>query len=74
MASQPSALSSCQLVWSSTPSATTRRLPHTLLVRVATAVGLFQVGSAQAEALASVEEGGDTFPGTELRTVHIVQA
>jgi len=49
-------------------------LPHTLSVRVATAEGLFQVGSAQAEAFAAVEEGGDIFPGTDLRTVQIVQA
>ena len=49
-------------------------LPHTLSVRVATAGGLFQVGSAQAEAFAAVEEGGDIFPGTDLRTVQIVQA
>jgi hypothetical protein len=49
-------------------------LPHTLLVRVETSAGLFQVGSAEAEAFASVEEGGDIFPGADLRTVGIVQA
>jgi hypothetical protein len=49
-------------------------LPHTLSVRVATATGLFQVGSAQAEAFAAVEEGGDIFPGADLRTVQIMQA
>lgn len=50
------------------------RLPHTLSVRVATSGGVFQVGSAEAEAFASVEEGGDIFPGADLRTVQIVQA
>jgi len=49
-------------------------LPQTLSVRAATAGGLFQVGSAQAEAFAAVEEGGDIFPGTDLRTVQIAQA
>ncbi len=33
-----------------------------------------QVGSAEAEAFASVEEGGDFFPGSDLRTVQIAQA
>jgi hypothetical protein len=49
------------------------RLPHTLSIRVATSGGLFQVGSAEAEAFASVEEGGDIFPGADFRTVQIVQ-
>lgn len=49
-------------------------LPHTLPVTVATSQGLFQVGSAEAEAFASVEEGGDSFPGSDLRTVQLVQA
>ena len=34
--------------------------------------GLFQPGSAQAEAFASVTEGGDVFPGNDLRTVQLV--
>jgi hypothetical protein len=49
-------------------------LPHTLSVRVETSEGSFQVGSAEAEAFASVEEGGDIFPGFDLRTVQILQA
>ena len=49
-------------------------LPHTVSVRVETSQGLFQVGSAEAEAFAAVEEGGDIFPGSDLRTVQIVQA
>jgi hypothetical protein len=48
-------------------------LPHTLPVRVAASQGLFQVGSADAEAFASVEEGGDSFPGSDLRTIQLVQ-
>jgi hypothetical protein len=47
-------------------------LPHTQSVKVAAAAGLFQLGSAEAEAFTSVEEGGDIFPGAELRTVQIV--
>jgi len=50
------------------------RLPHTLSVRVVTSGGVFQLGSAEAEAFASVEEGGDIFPGADLRTVQIVPA
>lgn len=50
------------------------RLPHTLSVRVVASGGGFQLGSAEAEAFASVEEGGDIFPGADLRTVQIVQA
>jgi hypothetical protein len=46
-------------------------LPHTLGVRVETSQGLFRVGSAEAEAFASVEEGGDIFPGADLRTIQI---
>jgi len=49
-------------------------LPHTASVTVETSEGLFQVGSAEAEAFASVEEGGDFFPGFDLRTVQITQA
>ena len=49
-------------------------LPHTVSVRVETSGGLFQVGSAEAEAFASVEEGGDIFPGSDLRTVQIALA
>jgi len=49
-------------------------LPHTVSVRVASSEGLFQVGSAEALASASVTEGGDVFPGSDLRTIQIVQA
>jgi hypothetical protein len=48
-------------------------LPHTTSVRVETSEGLFKVGSAEAQAFASVEEGGDIFPGGDLRTVQITQ-
>lgn len=48
-------------------------LPRTLPLSVGTSAGLFQVGSAEAEAFAAVEEGGDVFPGSDLRTVGIVQ-
>jgi hypothetical protein len=47
------------------------RLPHTTLVRVEPSQGSFQVGSAEAEAFASIEEGGDLFSGADLRTVQI---
>ena len=47
-------------------------LPHTQSVRVAAAGELFELGSAEAEAFTSVEEGGDIFPGSEIRTVRIV--
>jgi len=47
-------------------------VPHTLSVRVAAVGGLFQPGSAQAEAFASVTEGGDVFPGNDLRMVQLV--
>lgn len=49
-------------------------LPHTLSVRVETSQGLFQVGSAEADAFASVEEGGDIFPDFDLRTIQITPA
>jgi hypothetical protein len=49
-------------------------LPHTVSVRVASSGGSFRVGSAEAEAFASVVEGGDVFPGGDLRTLQIVQA
>ena len=49
-------------------------LPHTLSVRVERSSGSFQVGSAEADAFASVEEGGDIFPGSDLRTIQITQA
>ena len=49
-------------------------LPHTVSVRVETSGGLFQVGSGEAEAFASVEEGSDIFPGSDLRTVQIALA
>jgi hypothetical protein len=35
---------------------------------------LFQAGSAEAEAFASVEEGDDIFPGSDFRTIQITQA
>jgi hypothetical protein len=47
-------------------------LRHTQSVRVAASGGLFQPGSAEAEAFTSVAEGGDIFPGSEIRTVQIV--
>jgi len=46
-------------------------LPHGLSVRVEASEGLFQVGSAAAEAFTAVEEGGDFFPGGDLRTIQI---
>src|SRR6266545_2077967 len=49
-------------------------LPHTVSVRVASSEGPFRVGSAEALASASVSEGGDVFPGADLRTIQIVQA
>ncbi|MGH2683435.1 MAG: hypothetical protein ACRDIX_09420 [Actinomycetota bacterium] len=49
-------------------------LPHTVSVRVASSEGLFQVGSAEALASASVTEGGDVFPGSDFRTIQIVAA
>jgi hypothetical protein len=45
---------------------------RTFSVRVVTSQGAFQVGSADAEAFTSVEEGGDFFPGGDFRTVQIV--
>src|SRR6266540_3070367 len=49
-------------------------LPHTVSVRVASSEGPLRVGSAEALASASVSEGGDVFPGADLRTIQIVQA
>lgn len=49
-------------------------LPHTVSVRVASSEGPFQVGSAEALASASITEGGDSFPGSDLRTIQIVLA
>jgi hypothetical protein len=49
-------------------------LAHTVSVRVASPQGPFRVGSAQALASASITEGGDFFPGDDLRTIQIVQA
>jgi hypothetical protein len=49
------------------------RLPHTISVRVPASQGAFSAGSAQAEAFASVEEGGDIFPGGDLRIIQITQ-
>jgi hypothetical protein len=47
-------------------------VPHTVSVRVASSQGPFRVGSAEADAFASVTEGGDFFPGQDLRTIQIV--
>jgi hypothetical protein len=49
-------------------------LAHTVSVRVASSEGPFRVGSAEALASASVTEGGEVFPGADLRTIQIVQA
>ncbi|MGH2555444.1 MAG: hypothetical protein ACRDHO_06990 [Actinomycetota bacterium] len=49
-------------------------LPHTVSVRVASSEGPFHVGSAEALASASITEGGDFFPGSDLRTIQIVAA
>jgi hypothetical protein len=49
-------------------------VPHTVSVRVASEDGSFQVGSAQANASASVEEGGDFSSGGDFfRDIQIVQ-
>lgn len=48
--------------------------PHTVAVRVSSPDGAFRVGSAEALASASVVEGGDVFPGGDLRTIQIVPA
>ena len=45
--------------------------PHTQSLTVPASGGLFGVGSAETEAFASVEEGGDIIPGSEIRTVQI---
>jgi hypothetical protein len=55
----------------SIPATPCDRLPHTTLVRVTPSQGSFQVGSADAEAFVSIEEGGDVFPGADLRTIQI---
>ncbi|MGH2547491.1 MAG: hypothetical protein ACRDHH_04230 [Actinomycetota bacterium] len=47
-------------------------LPHTVSVRVSSTQGSFRVGSAEADGFASVTEGGDFFPGQDLRTIQIV--
>jgi hypothetical protein len=47
-------------------------LPHTVSVRVSSNQGSFRVGSAEADGFASVTEGGDVFPGQDLRTIQIV--
>jgi len=46
-------------------------LPHTQSVRVATSGRPFAAGPAQASASASVEEGGDFFPGGDFRDIQI---
>jgi hypothetical protein len=55
----------------SIPATPCDRLPHTTLVRVVPSQGSFKAGSAEAEAFASIEEGGDVFPGGDLRTIQI---
>jgi hypothetical protein len=47
------------------------RVPHTTRVRVVPSEGSFKAGSAEAEAFVSIEEGGDFFPGADLRTIQI---
>jgi len=49
-------------------------LPHTVSVSVGSPDGSFQVGSAEASAWASIEEGGDFFSSFDLRTIQIVEA
>jgi hypothetical protein len=49
-------------------------LPHTVSVRVASSQGPLRVGSAEGLASASVIEGGEVFPGVDLRTIQIVLA
>lgn len=49
-------------------------LPHTTSVRVETSEGTFRVGSAEAFAVASIEEGGDIISGGDLRTIQIVNS
>ena len=48
--------------------------PHTVSVRVVSSDGAFQLGSAEALASASVTEGGDSFTGSDFRTIQIVAA
>ena len=47
--------------------------PRTLSVIVPSSGGSFGMGSAEADAFASIEEGGDVFPGSDIRTVQIRQ-
>lgn len=49
-------------------------LPHTVSVSVGSPDGSFQVGSAEASAWASIQEGGDFFSSFDLRTIQVVQA
>lgn len=46
-------------------------LPHTSSVTVAASSGLFQAGAADALSSATVEFGGEIFPGFDLRTIQI---
>lgn len=46
--------------------------PHTVSVRVSSSEGSFRVGSAEAAAIASIEEQGDVFSSFDLRTIQIV--
>lgn len=55
----------------SVPATTCNGLPHTVSVRVDASAGVFQAASAEAAASVSVEEGGDLFPGFDLRTIQI---
>jgi hypothetical protein len=47
-------------------------VPHTQSVRVPASGGLFRAGTAEIEAFASIVEGGDIFPGSDIRTIQIV--
>jgi hypothetical protein len=45
---------------------------RTMNVRVPAARGSYRLGSADIEAFTSVEEGGDLFPSSDVRTIQIV--
>jgi hypothetical protein len=49
-------------------------VPHSQSIRVPASGGPFQTGTAEADAFASIEEGGDMFPGHDLRTIQIVRS
>ena len=46
-------------------------LPHTSSVTVTASSGLFQAGTADALSSATVEVGGEIFPGLDLRAIQI---